>query len=164
MYIMQKSNKIMDKVKPVDKKILKLIQDKDLCVPRITKIAHHLNIPTSTVQARITKMQSMGVITGCTVLVNPEKLDKGYVAFVMGQAKLGKDSNLDKVAHSLAKIPQVQEVFFITGDYDYLVKLRVKDQEEYFVVIQEIAKCFEVRGKGIIAPKCFKDSPKIVID
>jgi len=44
MYIMQKSNKIMDKVKPVDKKILKLIQDKDLCVPRITKIAHHLNI------------------------------------------------------------------------------------------------------------------------
>lgn len=58
----------------------------------------------------------------------------------------------------------MQEIFFITGDYDYLVKLRVKDQEEYFRVIQEVAKCFEVRGKGLVAPKCFKESLKIVIE
>jgi Lrp/AsnC family leucine-responsive transcriptional regulator len=154
----------MEKIKPIDKKILKLIQDKDLCVPRITKIAHQLKLPTSTVQARIKKLQEMNVIRGFTVLVDPDKLDKSYVAFVMGQAKLGKDVDLDKPAKQLMKIPQVQEVFFITGDYDYLVKLRVKDQEEYFKVIQKVSQCFEVRGKGIIAPKCFKDSPKIVID
>lgn len=154
----------MDKIKPIDKKILKLIQDKDLCVPRITKIAHELQLPTSTVQARIKKLQEMDVIKGFTVLVNSEKLEKNYVAFVLGQAKLGKDVDLDKPAKELVKIPQVQEVFFITGDYDYLVKLRVKDEEEYYKVIQKVAQCFEVRGKGIIAPKCFKDSPKIVID
>lgn len=154
----------MDKIKPIDKKILRLIQDKDLCVPRITKIAHQLNVPTSTVQARINKLQELGVIKGFTVLVEPEKLDKSYVAFVFGQAKLGKDVNLEKPAKQLSKIPQVQEVFYITGDYDYLVKLRVRDQEEYFKVIQTVAECFDVRGKGIVAPKCFKDSPKIVID
>ena len=154
----------MEKIKPIDKKILELIQDKDLCVPRITKIAHQLQIPTSTVQARINKLQEMKVIKGFTVLVDPEKLDKSYVAFVLGQAKLGKDIDLEKPAKQLMKIPQVQEVFFITGDYDYLVKLRVKDKEEYFKVIQKVAQCFDMRGKGIIAPKCFKDSPKIVID
>ena len=154
----------MEKIKPIDKKILELIQDKDLCVQRITKIAHQLQIPTSTVQARIKKLQEINVIKGFTVLVDPEKLDKSYVAFVFGQAKLGKDVDLEKPAKQLMKIPQVQEVFYITGDYDYLVKLRVKDKEEYFKVIQKIAQCFDVRGKGIIAPKCFKDSPKIVID
>ena len=154
----------MEKIKPIDKKILKLIQDKDLCVPRITKIAHQLQLPTSTVQARIKKLQDMKVIRGFTVLVDPEKLDKSYAAFVLGQAKLGKDVDLEKPAKQLMKIPQVQEVFYTTGDYDYLVKLRVKDKEEYFKVIQKIAQCFDVRGKGIIAPKCFKDSPKIVID
>src|SRR3989344_6428803 len=153
----------MEKIKPIDKKILELIQDKDLCVQRITKIAHQLQIPTSTVQARIKKLQEINVIKGFTVLVDPEKLDKSYVAFVFGQAKLGKDVDLEKPAKQLMKIPQVQEVFYITGDYDYLVKLRVKDKEEYFKVIQKIAQCFDVRGKGIIAPKCFKDSPKIVI-
>ena len=154
----------MDKIKTLDKKILNLIQDQNLAVPRITKIAHQLQVPTSTVQARIKKLQEMKVIKGFTVLVDPEKIDKGYVAFVMGQAKLGKDVDLERPAKQLAKIPQVQEVFFITGDYDYLVKLRVKDQEEYFKVISKVSKCFELRGKGIIAPKCFKDSPKIKID
>ena len=79
-------------------------------------------------------------------------------------AKLGKDIDLESPAKKLARIPQVQEVFYITGDYDYLVKLRVSDKEEYFKVIQKVAKCFDLRGKGIIAPRCFKDSPKIVID
>ena len=154
----------MDKIKAIDKKILRLIQDKDLCVPRITKIAHQLQLPTSTVQARINKLQELKVIKGFTVLVDPEKLDKSYVAFVFGQTKLGKDLDLEKPAKALLKIPQVQEIFYTTGDYDYLVKLRVKDQEEYFEVIQRVGKCFDVRGTGIIAPKCFKDSPKIVIE
>lgn len=154
----------MEKIKPIDKKILALAQDQDLCVPRITKIAHQLQLPTSTVQSRIKKLKKMGVIKGFTVLVDPEKLGKGYVAFVLGQAKLGKDIDLDKSGRQLIKIPQVQEVFFITGDYDYLVKLRVRDKEEYYTIIQKVAQCFDVRGKGIIAPKCYKDSPKIVIE
>ena len=154
----------MDKIKIIDKKILRLIQDEDLCVPRITKIAHKLQVQTSTVQTRIKKLQDLGVIKGFTVVVDPEKLEKGFVAFVLGQTKLGKDLDLEKPAKKLAKIPQVQEVFFITGDHDYLVKLRVKDQEEYFKVVKKVAQCFEVRGKGIIAPKCFKETHKIVID
>ena len=152
------------KLKEIDKNILRLVQDENLCVPRITKVAHRLHLPTSTVQARIRKMQETGVIKGFTILVDPEKIDKSYVAFVLGQAKLGKDADLDKPAQLLSKIPHVQEVYFVTGDYDYLVKLRVKDQQEYYKVIQKVAQCFEVRGKGIVAPKCFKDSPKIVIE
>ncbi|MBI4016985.1 MAG: Lrp/AsnC family transcriptional regulator [Candidatus Aenigmarchaeota archaeon] len=154
----------MNKIKPIDKNILRLMQDENLCVPRITKIAHRLRVPTSSVQSRINKLQAAGVIKGFTVLVDPEKLDKSYVAFVFGQAKLGKEVDLDKPAELLAKIPEVQEVYFITGEYDYLVKVRVKDQQEYYGVIQKIARCFDVRGKGLVAPKCFKDTQKIVID
>jgi Lrp/AsnC family transcriptional regulator, leucine-responsive regulatory protein len=150
----------MDGIKPIDRKILGLLQE-GLCVPRITKIAHRLQIPTSTVQARIAKMEETGVITGFTALIDPAKVEKDYVAFVFGQAKLGKDVDLDKPARMLAKIPEVQEVFFITGDYDYLVKIRVRDQKQYYEVIQKVAQCFDVRGKGIIAPRCFKDSPKL---
>ena len=151
------------KLKFKDKKILDFLQKDDLCVPRITKIAHKLQLPTSTVQAKINKMQKEGIIKGFSAILDPEKLDKGYVAFVLGQAKLGHEVDLDKAAKQLVKISHVQEVFFITGDYDYLVKLRVKDKEEYYKVIQQVAKCFEVRGKGIIAPKCFKDNQTIVI-
>jgi DNA-binding Lrp family transcriptional regulator len=151
------------KLKLIDKQILNLIQDEDLCVPRITRIAHKLGLPTSTVQARINKLKDWGVIIGCTVLINPDKVDKKLVAFVLGQAKLGPQMNLEGPIPELLKIKEVQEVFFITGDYDYLIKIRVRDQDEYYEVIKKIARLFEVRGKGIIAPKCFKDSPKIKI-
>ena len=143
--------------------IVHFLEEKDLCVLRITKIAHDLHVPTSTVQARLDKMCEIGVITGCTVLLDPEMVDRGFVAFIFGQAKLGEGVDLERPAKKLAKIPQVQEVFFITGDDDYLVKIRVKDREEHFKVVQEVASCFEVRGMGLIAPKCFKDTPKLFL-
>ncbi|MBS3148124.1 Lrp/AsnC family transcriptional regulator [Candidatus Woesearchaeota archaeon] len=153
----------MFKIKPIDKKILNLIQEEDLCVPRITKIAHKLHLPSSTVQARLNKLSKEKIITGCTVLIDPEKVEKNFVAFIFGQAKLGKEMDLEKPIQDLKKIEEIQEIFFITGDYDYLIKIRVKDQHEYYEVVQKIAKCFEVRGKGLVAPKCFKDDPKLRI-
>lgn len=161
---MRKLSKMTYKLKPIDKKILQLLQEEDFCVPRITKIAHKLQTPTSSVQAKINKMKSLGVIKGFSAILDPEKLDQSYAAFVLGQAKLGEETDLNKAANKLVKIPQVQEVFFITGEYDYLVKLRVKDKDEYFKVIQQVAKCFEVRGMGMIAPKCFKETMQIVLE
>ena len=153
----------MFKIKPIDKKILNLIQEEDLCVPRITKIAHKLQLPTSTVQARLNKLSHEKIITGCTVLIDPEKVEKSFVAFIFGQAKLGKGMDIGEPIKDLKKIEQIQEIFFIIGDYDYLIKIRVKDQDEYYEIVQKIAKCFEVRGKGLVAPKCFKDNPKLKI-
>jgi len=149
------------KLKPIDKQILNVIQEEDLCVPRITRIAHKLNLPTSTVQFRLNKLSEQKVITGCTVLVDPVKVGKGFTAFIMGQARLGEGVDFNKPIPDLLSINAVQEVYFITGDYDYLIKIKVKDQDEYYKVVQEIAKNFEVRGKGVVAPKCFKDSPKL---
>lgn len=154
----------MYKLKPIDKKILKLLQQGDMCVPRITKIAHQVKLPTSTVQSKINKMHQEGIVKEFIGLIDPEKVGKGFVGFLLGQAKLGKELDFKKVIPQLNTIKQIQEIFFITGDYDYLVKFRVKDQDEYYEVAQKIAKCFEVRGKGFIAPKCFKDSPKIEIE
>tara|TARA_Y100000310_G_C20565766_1_gene755391 strand:- start:377 stop:841 length:465 start_codon:yes stop_codon:yes gene_type:complete len=153
----------MFKLKPLDKKILNLIQKEDLCVPRITKIAHKLKVPTSTVQARLNKLKEENVITGCTVLLNQEKVEKNFTAFMFAQAKLGKEVDFKKNIQHILKIEQVQEAYYITGDYDYLIKIQVKDQEEYFEVSSKIAKFLEARGKGIIAPKCFKNTPKLKV-
>jgi len=154
----------MYKLKPTDKKILNLLQEENLCVPRITKIAHKLKLPTSTVQAKINRMQKEGMIKGFSAVLEPEKLDNSYTVFVMGQTQLGKDFDLERVTKKLAKFPQIQEVFFISGDYDYLIKIRVNDQNEYYELIQKIGPVLEARAKGIVAHKCFKDTQKILID
>lgn len=41
------------------------------------------------------------------------------------------DEMLENFSEALADIPEVVEAHLVTGDYDYLVKVAVKDAEHY---------------------------------
>jgi Lrp/AsnC family leucine-responsive transcriptional regulator len=150
------------KLKEEDKKLLNLIQEEDACIPRVTKLAHKLGLPTSTVNTKIEKFKKLGVIKGFSAILDPIKVDRGLVAFKLGQKKFHKETDLDEIAMKLSKIPEVQEVHFIVGEWDYLVKMRLKDEKEYTEVAPKIAMCLD-GCKGIIAPKCFKETHKILV-
>jgi Lrp/AsnC family leucine-responsive transcriptional regulator len=150
------------KLKEEDKKLLNLIQEEDACIPRVTKLAHQLGLPTSTINTKIEKFKKLGIIKGFSAVLDPEKLGLGFVAFNLSHSKLTPKFNPDTIAKKLAAIPEVEEVFFITGEWDYIAKLRVRDKNEYVKVISEVAHCVE-RGLGIIAPKCFKEAHKILV-
>ena len=78
------------KLKEEDKKLLNLIQRGDMCVPRVTKLAHELSLPTSTVQTKLEKFRRLGLITGFSAILDPEKVGKGLTAFWF--ARVGKGS------------------------------------------------------------------------
>ena len=152
--------KLQDGLDEVDKEILDLLQ-KGYLTPRVNDIAEKLELRPSTVSYRIKRLEEKGVINGYTATLDPEKVNRGFLAFVFGQAALGPITDLDRPGEKLAKIPEVQEVHFITGEWDYLIKFRVKDQQEYYRIVQEIAKCFEGRGLGMVVPKTFKETTYI---
>jgi len=150
------------KLNEEDKKLLNLIQEEDACVPRVTKLAHKLGLPTSTVNTKIEKFKKLGVIKGFSAILDPVKVDRGLVAFKLGQKKFYKETDLDEIAIKLTKIPEVQEVYFLVGEWDYIVKMRLKDEKEYTQIAPKIAVCLDA-CKGIIAPKCFKETHKILV-
>jgi len=156
----------MDKIKDIDKKLLNLLQKGDMCVPRITKLAHELGLPTSTVQTKIEKFKKEGVIKEYSAILDPEKVDKSLVAFWFGKTlKGGSDKEIESVPNKLKKIPQVQDVFFVSGEWDFVIKARLRDHKEYYEVARQLVKNYEEQsGMGMIAPKCFKDSHKIIVD
>ncbi|MBN1793150.1 Lrp/AsnC family transcriptional regulator [Candidatus Woesearchaeota archaeon] len=151
------------KIKAIDKKILGLIQNDDLCTPQVTKIAHRTGLPTSTVHSKLNRMKAAGIIKEYSATLDARTLERDFVAFILGQISFSKEKDFDSAGEELKRIPQVEEVYFITGEWDYLAKVRVKDKEEYYEVMQKIAKCFGVRAKGMISPKCFKDTHKIML-
>lgn len=161
---MRKNNKMAYKIKPVDKRILQLIEDKGLCVPQVTKIAHLVGLPTSTVHSKLKKMSEAGIIKGYSIDLDPKSLDKDFVAFLLGQIPMNKKDEFDIPGEEISKIPQVQEVYFVTGEWDYIVKIRVRNKEEYYEVMQKVSKCFGFRASGMVCPKCFKDTSKFLID
>lgn len=150
------------KLKPEDKKLLNLIQEEDACVPRVTKIAHKLGLPTSTVKTKIDKFKKLGVIKGFSGILDPVKVDRSFVAFKFGAKKFKEPNDLDVIGKKLAKIPEVEEAHFLVGEWDYVVKIRLKDKLEYVKVAPQVAVLVD-RCKGVIAPKCFKESHKILV-
>ena len=67
----------------------------------------------------------------------------------------------EPVRRRLKRIPKVQEVYFVTGEWDYLVKVRVRNKEEYYETMKRVAKIFGVRAKGMICPREVKSTDAI---
>ena len=102
-------------------KILKILQEKAR-IPNV-EVARQVGMAPSAVLERIRKLEKLGYIDGYEVRLNPEKFGRGLVAFV--QVDVRSDTSKNKVGQTLAAMPEVLEVHFVTGKDCYLVKLRV---------------------------------------
>ena len=86
---------------------------------------------------RIKKMEAAGVIEGYTVRVNPQIM--GYRESVIVQVTLDShsDETLFEFGRQLEKIPEVLEASLVSGDYDYYIRIAVKDTRDYERLLRE---------------------------
>lgn len=112
-----------------DMAILALIQENSKLTAK--QIAKKIDSPITTVFAKTKRMEELGVIREYRAILAPEKLESGTAAFVLASVSYrakGDDVPVSQrvVAEEIAKFPEVQEVYIITGDWDLLVKLRAE--------------------------------------
>ena len=86
---------------------------------------------------RIKKMEAEGIIQGHTVRVDPSLL--GYRESVIVQVTLDNhsDETLFEFGRQLEKIPEVLEASLVSGDYDYDIRIAVKDTRDYERLLRE---------------------------
>jgi Lrp/AsnC family leucine-responsive transcriptional regulator len=113
-----------------DLAILALIQ-KD-CKLTSREIARKIGSPITTVFAKIRRMEELGIITDYRAILNSKKLGLGATALVLASVSYqikdsGKLISQREIASDIARFPEVQEVYIITGDWDLLIKLKAKD-------------------------------------
>jgi DNA-binding Lrp family transcriptional regulator len=118
-----------------DKKLLNIIQRGDLCIPRTTKIAHLLHLPTTTVHAKLKRLEREKVIKAYKPIIDAKSVGFGLTVFSLIKARyeeIYKDKKtIEDFGKKLASIPQIQEVYSCSGDWDFLIKLKVNSYEEY---------------------------------
>jgi len=113
----------------IDKHIVQLLQED---AKQTTKeISNKTNLSVTAVYERIKKLERDGIIMKYVALINKNKVEKNFM--VLCRIKLEKHSKayLTKFETEVRKIDEVLECFNITGDYDYLLKILVKDMDEY---------------------------------
>ncbi len=96
-----------------------------------------VGLSTTPCWARIKKMEKEGVILGYTVRIDPASI--GYKETVIVQVTLEShnDETLDAFGKALEEIPEVLEAFLISGDYDYHIRIAVRDTRDYERLLRE---------------------------
>lgn len=107
----------------IDLKILEILQEKAR-IPN-AEVARQVGMAPSAVLERIRKLEQQGVIEGYEVRLNPAHFGQGLVAFIQLQTQTGQD-----VCDELMRLANIQEIFQVSGAFDYLVKLRVTSVKE----------------------------------
>jgi Lrp/AsnC family leucine-responsive transcriptional regulator len=86
---------------------------------------------------RIKKMESEGVIQGYTVRVDPAAVGFGETVLVQLTLEAHGDDTLDAFGRALADIPEILDAYLISGDYDYLIRIAVRDTRDYERLLRE---------------------------
>lgn len=112
-----------------DKKLLALLQQD---TKKTTKeLSLKLNLSVTAVYERIKKLEREGIIDKYVVLLNRNKIDKGFVVFCHIKLIQHSKEFLTKFEQEVVKLDEVLECFHVSGDYDYILKICVKDMEAY---------------------------------
>ncbi len=111
-----------------DRRILEKLQEDSS--KSLARIARELGLPRPTVNYRIQRMRSEGVIRKFTVLRDFAKLGKGMTTFVFVRYQPNEQASQRQLAENLSRLPQVHEVYVITGDWDILLKVRTGSLED----------------------------------
>lgn len=120
--------------------------------PRIgvLQASRRLGIARGTVQARLDKLQSSGVIAGWAPSLSPEALGYPVTAFLTLEIRQG--AGHDTVGRTLARIPEVLEAHTITGAGDMWVRVVARSNADLQRVIDQVlAEDTIVRSSTVIA-------------
>ena len=90
----------------------------------ITELASKLGIPRTTVQERVKRLKESGVIKRFTVKLDYSKLGKGATAFVLVSIHPEAKVRQKELAEMLSRLEDVVEVHVISGEWDFLLKIR----------------------------------------
>ncbi len=113
----------------IDRKILALLQtDATLS---LNDLAEAVNLTSTPCWKRLKKLEEQGVISRRVALLDPAKLELSFTAFVMIKTSDHSHSWYQEFVNVVVDFPEVMEFYRMAGEYDYMMKVLVKDMAAF---------------------------------
>lgn len=114
------------------------------CTPQIAGLAKAIKEPATTIHYNIKKLEQEGAIKAYKAVLDHSRIGQGFCAYVMISISSEEYGDPERMARELAKSDNIESVDICTGTWEIIVKVRAKDQAEYY----ELVKNF-ISRKGI---------------
>ena len=120
----------------VDKKILSILQ-KDTTMP-VAEIGRKVGLSTTPCWRRIQKMEEDGVIRHRVAILDPQKVNAGVTVFVSVRTNEHSDVWMQKFSAVTQEFNEVVELYRMSGDVDYLLRVVVPDIQAFDVFYKKL--------------------------
>lgn len=113
----------------IDRKLLNFLQEDSKQTTK--ELSYKLNLSVTAVYERIKKLEKQKVIFQYVALLNKESVQRNFV--VLCHVKLMQHSKeyILEFEKEIKNLNEVTECFHVSGDYDYILKICLKDIQEY---------------------------------
>ncbi len=113
----------------IDREILRQLHLKGRL--SMVELAKLVNLTTSPCSDRVKRLEKEGYISGYHAELNPEKLGLDVQVFIHIRLDQTSFSIFDKFAQAADNMPEIEECYSLSGDFDTMIKVRVKDMKAY---------------------------------
>ena len=112
------------------------------------ELADAVHLTPTPVFERQKRLERQGYIKKYVAVLDPEKLGQHLLVFCKVKLKHINHEIADSFTHRIQDIPEVTECYNISGAYDYLLKVRVRDMKQYQEFV--LSKLGEIESLGSI--------------
>lgn len=126
----------MNNLDAFDLELLALVQ-RDARTPQAA-LGSQVNLSTAAVNRRLKQLSEGGVIRQYTAVVDPTAVGYPLTVIVGVEAESERMDLLDDTKRTFAACPEVQQCYYVTGDWDFILIMAVTDMEHYNALTRQL--------------------------
>ena len=112
-----------------DRKLLMLLQQDSTKTTK--ELSSKLSLSVTAIYERVKKLEREGIINKYVAILDQKKVEKSFVVFCHLKLIQHTKEYLTRFEQEVTKLEEVLECYHVSGDYDYILKIYVKDMEAY---------------------------------
>lgn len=102
------------------------------------ELGGRVNLSTAAVNRRLKRLTDDGVITRYTVEIEPSAVGYPLTIIAGVETESERIDLLDETKRLFASCPEVQQCYYVTGDWDFILILAVTNMEHYNALTRQL--------------------------
>ena len=119
-----------------DRKLLMEVQ-RDAQTPQ-NELGARVNLSTAAVNRRLRRLADEGVIDHYAAIVSPEKVDHPITIVATVEVESEQIDLLDTMKRTFERCPQIQQCYYVAGEWDFVLILAVRNMDQYTELTREL--------------------------
>ena len=113
----------------IDRQILAILQEHGRL--SVTELAARVNLTATPCGERVKRLEADGFIDGYSARVNAQRMGMTMLVYMLIRLEQSAAGVFNQFAQAAELMDEIEECSLVTGDFDVLLKIRVKDMQAY---------------------------------